>query len=311
MSKKSEASHPGSLVSLFEGVRASQKNIKRVLNPRLLFACVLALLTCQPQGLRADPLPAPSPHGTAPPEIIHLVTTPFCANIRDHVRPAVGLILENDRTIAKSPPLFNRYARGAFNAQDKGAANFSGGAPQADSVYAQSPETSMALQQMSYLVSPIAQNIISAEKLLTAAEMSKPTANPSDDKKLQQIKDQLMETIAFQSASLDLINGFVATQQLGELQHAGQEYIADLSQNDLSAEHPLISVTPGPLQDPNAPGLQQNPYNVDLAAVPGLAVGYNPLSRIVDGLHWVQTETTKRENVAGTSITNALSECDK
>jgi hypothetical protein len=282
-----------------------------VLNPRILFLCALALLTCQPQGLLADPAVAPSPRATAPPEIIHLVTTPFCANLRDHVRPAVALILENDKTIAKSPPLFNRYARGAFNAQDKGAGNFTGGAPQADSVYAQSPETSMALQQMSYLVSPIAQNIISAQRLLAADEMTKPSANPSDDKKLEQIKNQLLETIAFQSASLDLINGFVATQQLGELQHAGEEYIADLSQTDISATHPLVSVTPGPLQDPNAPGIQQNPYNVDLAAIPGLAVGYNPLSRIVDGLHWVQAETTKREDAAGTSITNALTECNK
>lgn len=227
------------------------------------------------------------------------------------MRPAVALILENDKTIAKSPPLFNRYARGAFSAQDKGSGNFSSGAPQADSIYAQSPETSMALQQMSYLVSPIAQNIISAQKLLTAVEMTKPSGNPTDDKKLDQIKNQLMETIAFQNASLDLINGFVATQQLGELQHAGEEYIADLSQTDISATHPLISITPGPLQDPNAPGLAQNPYNVDLAAIPGLAVGYNPLTRIVDGLHWVQSETTKRENAAGTSITNALSECNK
>ena len=221
------------------------------------------------------------------------------------------MILENDKTIAKSPPLFNRYARGAFSAQDKGAENFSNGAPGPDSMYAQSPETSMALQKMSYLVSPIAQNIISAQKLLTAADMSEPTGNASDDKKLAQIKNQLMETIAYQNASLDLINGFVATQQLGELQHAGQEYIADLSKNDLSATHPLISVTPGPLQDPNAPGLTQNPYSVDLAAIPGLAVGYNPLTRIVDGLHWVQSETAKRENAAGTSITNVLAECNK
>ncbi|HEY1977464.1 MAG TPA: hypothetical protein VGG89_12995 [Candidatus Baltobacteraceae bacterium] len=282
-----------------------------MLKRRLLTLCTLVLLTCQPHLAFADSSASPAPKGTPPPQIYRVVTTPLCAKLRDHVRPAVAMILENDKTIAKSPPLFARYARGAFSAQDKGAANFSNGAPGPDSAYNQSPETSMALQKMSYLVSPIAQNIISAQKLLTAAEMTEPTGNPTDDKKLQQIKSQLMETIAYQNASLDLINGFVATQQMGELQHAGQEYIADLSQTDISATKPLISVTPGPLQDPNAPGIQQSPYDVDLAAIPGLAVGYNPLTRIVDGLHWVQAETAKRENAAGTSITNVLSECNK
>jgi len=282
-----------------------------VLNRRLLIPCTLALLICRPPAVLADTSASPAPARTPPPEIYHVITTPFCAKLHDRVRPAVAMILQTDQTIAKSPPLFNRYARGTFSAQDKGAGNFSNGAPAPDSMYAQSPETSMALQQMSYLVSPIAQNIIAAQKMLTTVEMTESTGNPSDDKKLAQIKDQLLEAIAYQSASLDLINGFVATQQMGELQHAGQEYISDLNQTDLSATKPLQQVTPGPLQDPNAPGIQQNPYNVDLLAIPGLAVGYNPLTRIVDGLHYVQAETAKRENQAGTSISNALLECNR
>jgi hypothetical protein len=301
----------GGPASYTEGLQPLQKNTNRVLTPRFLSLCALALLACQPRPLLADSSANPAPQRTAPPEIYHVVTTPFCAKLHERVRPAVAMILENDKTIAKSPPMFNRYARGAFNAQEKAAGNFSNGAPAPDSIYARSPETSMALQQMSYLVSPIAQNIITAQKLLTAADMTESTGNPGDDKKLQQIKNQLLETIAYQNASLDLINGFVTTQQMGELQHAGEEYINALNQTDISATKPLVRLTPGPLQDPNAPGIQQSPYSVDLAAIPGLAVGYNPLTRIVDGLHWVQAETAKREDAAGSSITNALSECNK
>jgi hypothetical protein len=266
--------------------------------------CVTALSLLPAPGVSAQP--TSSPQRTPPPEIYHVVTTPFCARLHDRVRPAVGMILENDGTIAKSEPLFTKYARGAFAAHDPAAGNFSNGAPPPDSIYAQSSATSMALQQMSYLVSPIAQNLISAQKLLGDA-LTQPTGNPADDAKLVQIKNQLLEAIAFQSASLDLINGFVTTQQMGELQHAGEEYISEISGNDL--EKQPVQQTPGPLQDPNAPGLPQNPYNVDLAAIPGLAVGYNPLTRIVGGLHWVQGETTKRENTAATSITTALKEC--
>jgi hypothetical protein len=270
---------------------------------RFLVTCgAVALCLLPALGRSAQATPTP------PPEIYHVVTTAFCARLHDRVRPAVGMILENDQTIVKSEPLFKKYARGAFSAQDpaEGTHSESGGPPP-DSIYAQSSETSMALQQMSYLVSPVAQNLIAAQKLL-GDELTKPTGNPADDAKLAQIKDQLLETIAFQSASLDLINGFVTTQQMGELQHAGEEYIAAISGNDLSKQP--IQQSPGPLQDPNAPGLPQNPYNVDLLAIPGLAVGYNPLTRIVGGLQWVQSETTKRENAAATSITAALKECN-
>jgi hypothetical protein len=270
-------------------------------------ACVIASLFAAPSIALAGGA-SPSPDRTPPPQIYHTITTPMCSRLHDRVRPAVAMILQNDQTIAKSHPLFKKYARGAFGAQDPTAGNFSNGAPPAnDSINNQSPETSMALQQMSYLVSPIAQNILSAQKLLDDAELLQPTGDPNDDRQLQQIRNQLLETIAFQSASLDLVNGFVTTQQMGELQHAGEEYIGQISGSDLTKN--IATPTPNPFQDPNTPGLPQNPYNFDLTAVPGLAVGYNPLNRIVGGLQWLQAETTKRENTAATSITAALKEC--
>lgn len=269
---------------------------------------MVALVLVLPQRGFAD-VASPAPQRTPPPQIIRIVTTSFCARLRDHVRPAVAMILQNDQTIAKSPPLFKRYARGAFASQDSASGNFSNGAPSAtDSIYNQSPETSLALQQMSYLVNPIAQNVIAAQKLLDDLE-SKMTGNPNDDRELLRIKSQLLAAIAGQSASLDLINGFVATQQMGELQHAGTEYIASIQGTGTTTA--IAHETPNPLQDPNTPGLAPNPYTIDLTAVPGLSVGYNPLSRIIEGLKWVQQETARRENDAATSITSALAVCAK
>jgi hypothetical protein len=217
------------------------------------------------------------------------------------------MILQNDQTIAKSPPLFKKYQRGAFAAQD--VASATGAQPSGDSMYNQTPETSMALQQMSYLVIPIARNIIAAQTLLDDANMVAPTGNPSDDATLAKIKAQLLETIAFQSASLDLINGFVQTMQMGEIQHAGEEYLGAIQGGDLTT--PIVKDTPNPWQDPNAPGLPANPYALDPSQIPGLMVGYNPLSHIVDGLQWLQVETQKREDAAGKTIGDALSGCGK
>jgi hypothetical protein len=250
-----------------------------------------------------------APQGTPPPQIYHIVTTALCARLHETVRPAVAMILQNDQTIAKSPPLYHKYARGAFTAGDTDDPN--GTAPQnnSDSINNSSPETRMALQQMSYLVFPISHNLISAQTLLDNPKLLEPTGNPNDDARLAQIRKQLLETVAFQSASLDLINGFVQTQQMGELQHAGEEYLSSIQGND--STYQMAQATPNPWQDPNTPGLTPNPYAFDVTTVPGLAVGYNPLQRILTGLQWLQGETATRENAAGKSITDALAQCNK
>jgi hypothetical protein len=212
------------------------------------------------------------------------------------------MILQNDGTIAKGAPLFKRYGRAVF---ENGVASGVGG----DSINNQSPATSMTLQQMSYLVSPIARNLIAAQTLLDDEKLLAPTGNPADNATLEQIKKQLLETVAFQSASLDLINGFVQTQQMGELQHAGEEYIGAIQ--GTGASYQTVRETPNPWQDPNTPGISQNPYSLDPSQIPGLAVGYNPLSRIEDGVAWLQSETAKREDVAGRTISAALAACPK
>jgi hypothetical protein len=270
----------------------------------LPLACVLACAGLLPIASRSASTTAPA--ATAPPEIYHVVTSALCARLHERVRPAVAMILQNDATIAKSPPLFKRYARGTLTSN---VANANGGPTSGDSIYNSTPETSMALQQMSYLVTPIARNIITAETLLTDGKLLAPTGNPTDDATLQQIKQQLMETMAYQSASLDLINGFVQTMQMGEIQHAGQEYLASIQGTGSSAQS--VQQEPNQWQDPNTPGLPPNPYALDVTQIPGLAVGYNPLSHIVDGLSWLQVETRKREDIAGQTISAVVTQCGK
>jgi hypothetical protein len=57
--------------------------------------------------------------------------------------------------------------------------------------------------------------------------------------------------------------------------------------------------------------LSPNPYAFDPATIPGLAVGYNPITNIVGGLKWTQDETQKREDAAGKAISAAMSQCPK
>jgi len=268
----------------------------------LLAACVLTCAGFLPLAARSDGTAPTTPAGTPPPQIYHVVTTAICARLHERVRPAVAMLLQNDQNIAKSPPLFKKYQRGTLTADGTGLGM------NGDSMNNSSPETSMALQQMSYLVIPIARNLIAAQTMLDDAKLVESTGNAADDAKLAQIKKQLLETIAFQSASLDIINGFVQTQQMGELQHAGEEYLGSIQGTDMGT---LPHETPNPWQDPNTPGLPPNPYALDVTQIPGLALGYNPLTNVMNGLGWLQAETQKREDVAGATIDQVLSQCGK
>jgi hypothetical protein len=265
----------------------------------LFLACALAYAGLLTAPARSDST-ATTAKSTPPPQIYHIVTTALCARLRQSIRPAIAMVLQNNLTIAKSPPLFKKYQRAVF---ENGVATSAGG----DSINNQSPATNMTLQQMSYLVFPISRNLIASQTLLDDPKFVQPTGSASDDALLAKIRSQLLETIAFQSASLDIINGFVATQQMGEIQHAGQEFLGAIQGTD--ATYHTVRVTPNQFQDPSSPGLPPNPYAFDVAQVPGLAVGYNPLSRIMDGLQWLQLETAKREDTAGTTISAANSQC--
>ncbi len=274
----------------------------------LLSACLSICAGLLPTAARSDGGATGSK--TPPPQIYHIVTTALCARLHQRVAPGVAMILQNDTTIAKSPPLFKRYQRGALTSVDVASSDYSNAkTPNGDSIYAHTPETDMAMQQMSYLVFPVSRNLIAAQTLLDDPKLLAPTGNARDDATLTKIRSELLETIAFQSAALDLINGFVETQRMGQLQHAGEEYLGSIQGSETTTKP--IRVTPNPWQDPNTPGLAPNPYAFDPATIPGLSVGYNPLSKIMDGLQWLREETHKREDAAGQTITAALSECGK
>jgi hypothetical protein len=259
-------------------------------------ATLTGCLAFLPTIAAAGPTPSPS----APPVIYHVVTSAFCERLQDRIRPAVALILETDPIIAKSPPLFNKYQNQVFAAADP--------MKPYDSINAQSPGVDAVLQRMSYLVHPIAQNIIAAQTILGKDELVPPTGNSDDDKRIADLKTKLLQTIATQNASLDLINGFVQTQQLGEIQHFGTEYIASITNTGVLGAPSAATPAPG-LQDPDAPGVTQNPYAIDPAQIPGLAVGYNPLQKVIDGLQWTRAQTQQKESAAADAVMSAVARC--
>ena len=88
----------------------------------------------------------------------------------------------------------------------------------------------MALLALENLVRPIANNVIAIQTILSNPQLTTPTGREDDDKRLADMRAKLLKTLAAQNASLDIISGFVDTQQMADLQHAGQEYINEVNQ---------------------------------------------------------------------------------
>jgi len=283
--------------------------------PAALILAIAAIAPAPPIAAAATAAtPAPT-NATPPPQIYHIITRPLCSELHKHISPAIGMMLQNDQNIKKGPELFSRYNRGALDGPDNSASNSAG--PNGGVVMSgesggsnMTASQNMALLGMENLVSPIANNIIATQKLLDSPALAQGTGNVQDDKQLQAMRDKLLKALATQNAALDIISGFVATQQMGDLQHAGQEYISAMNQSDQTGKSTGATPTPNPLlYDTTQAGLPPNPYDINLAAIPGLTLGYNPTTRLLDALHWTIQETTARENDAAKAVMNGAAEC--
>jgi len=283
--------------------------------PAALILAIAAIAPAPPiTAATTSATPAPM-NATPPPQIYHIITRPLCSELHKHIAPAIGMMLQNDQNIKKGPELFSRYNRGALDGPDNSASNSAG--PNGGVVMSgesggsnMTASQNMALLGMENLVSPIANNIIATQKLLDSPALAQGTGNVQDDKQLQAMRDKLLKALATQNAALDIISGFVATQQMGDLQHAGQEYISAMNQSDQTGKSTGATPTPNPLlYDTTQAGLPPNPYDINLAAIPGLTLGYNPTTRLLDALHWTIQETTARENDAAKAVMNGAAEC--
>jgi hypothetical protein len=266
-------------------------------------AAVLALVVALATGATGP---------TPPPEIYHIITRPLCAQLHDRIAPAIGMMLQNDTTIKKSPDLFKAYNKAALYGNDAGSSHGNMNAEQSAGGAANATlneSQNMALLGMENLIRPIANNIIAIQTTLDSPALTKGTGLPDDDKQLKDIREKLLKALASQNAALDIISGFVDTQQMADLQHTGEEYIGDISQPDVKTEG---TPAPDPLTfNPNYAGLPPNPYTIDLASIPGLTLGYNPVTRLIDALHWTIDQTATRENDAAKAVMSSAAICSK
>lgn len=277
----------------------------RIPVPAMLLAVVLT-------GTAAT-APSPQPTPTPPnlPEIYHTMSRPLCSALATKIRPAIAMMAQNDMTIAKSPPLFGDYIKTASAGSDSGR--------------------DMAVYRLNQLVTPLVQNSLAIQKLLEDPDVFPTTAHSDDDKRLMDLKVKMLKALATQQSSLDIINGFVQTQELSSMQHEGFGYMHAITGDYGTPGQPNA---PGPNQNPGSPivggstqtnanqstpsdfddlvlqaGLTPNPFEFDPTQIPGLQVGYNQIGKLKEGLEWTQDESKKDEGPLSQAIISAAQAC--
>jgi hypothetical protein len=262
-----------------------------------LLCAVLAVAA--PSGAPAAPTEALS--STPPPEIYHGVSRPLCSALQTRIRPAIGMMIQNDQTIAKSPPMFNDYISSKVSGSDG--------------------RTNLAVMHLENLVTPLVNNILAIQKLLEDPSVFPLKPQTDDEKRLALLKDQMFKALAAQQAALDVISGFVDTQQLSAMQHEGFGYISSITNPDVAGQtnQAVTAMTGGspnqtrpPVFDDTAlhAGLAPNPQEIDLTTIPGLEVGYNPLNRLRDGVVWTQDQSKKAEATLADTVVDTARMCN-
>lgn len=249
----------------------------------------------------ATAVPSPVPSAPQLPTIYHSVSRPLCSSLGARIEPALGLMIQDDAEIQKSVPMFQDYImRASDGSSDAGR--------------------DMAVMHLESLVSPLAKNTIEVQRLLEDPAVFPQRARNDDDKRLIQIKTDMLKTLAAQEAALDIINGFVTTQQLGEMQHAGFGFLESQTVGPNGQADPSVTQALGPTPDPlHRPqtfddlalqaGLSPNTYGIDPTTIPGLSVGYNPISSLKDGVIWTQKAEKKIQQPLVKAVIGAARSC--
>ncbi len=265
----------------------------RLSAPALCAALALLAGSGPAVGATAKPSPKPTPLKT----IKHVYSTSrLCTGLRRSVGPAVGRVLQNDKTIATSRPLFQDFVKNSATSSEGGK--------------------QMDVERLEGLISPLVNNTQAIEQLLNDPIFARKPAN-DNDKQLLLLRAHLEQILAEQKRALDLVSGFVDTEQLGQLQSEGHQYDSAItgtgttqnqtkpSTSPTTAPDPILNAGIHP-QDPNSDPATKNDPRLQST---GNQLGYNPLNAFDQQMFDYQAQIAQSESLATLSLMKAIPIC--
>lgn len=252
-----------------------------------------------PAATKVTPMPTATPLKT----ITHLHVSPLCTGLRRNIGPAIGKVLQNDKLIATSRPLFRSFVKNNAASSQAGQ--------------------DLDMMRMERLIGPMVQNTEAIKKLLADPYVFPKHANSDGDKELLDMRNHLQSVLSQQERVLDVISGFVDTQQLGELQAAGHEYDSAINGSETQSNNGK-NVTP-PSQNTAGRNLAPTPPPAAIlnAGVPnqlqqqndprfkstGNTLGYNPLNAFEGAIAEYQQQIDAGENTTAQLVMKAVPQC--
>ena len=231
-----------------------------------------------------SPTPAPTPLKT----ISHLHVLRMCTGLRRSIYPAVGRVLQNDKVIADSRPLFQDYVKqSATNTQ---------------------AAVDLDVVRLERLIDPLVKNTQAIERLLNDPIYPLHAASQSEQDLLD-MRTHLQDVLAQQKRALDLVSGFVDTQQMGELQNAGHEFDSATAPDKQSSPPPQAAPTTAP-NDILSAGIPNPQRSNDPRFTPTDSLeGYNPLNGFDQQMGSYQQTIAASEDAASKIIFKVVPEC--
>jgi hypothetical protein len=233
---------------------------------------------------------------TPPPlkEIVHVRSSALCSGLKKTILPVVGHEIQIDKMIATSRPIFNDLTTKRRLGSGKAAED-------------------LDVVRLEGLIRPLNDNIGAAKKLLEDPKAFPKQATTQQDKDLLAIRDSLRASVARQENVLDMISGFVDTQQLGELQAAGNEYNSAITGGATPNPSGPASPTPDPglltagvgANNPNDPVRKNDP----LYKESGTLYGNDIYSAFSQAVAQYQQEIGKHESAASELILHNVPQC--
>ncbi len=238
------------------------------------------------------PLPTPTPQSALAPlrTIASVRATPYCSALRHNVAPAIAGVIESDRAIDASDPIFRAmYQHGTIE---------------------HSESMEFDIIQMESLITPLVKAQRAIDNALADKAVFVKSPKTDDDRKLLEIKRELEAVQSNQKAALNVISGLVATYQLGEMQEQDTPIGAQDSMRAVpNAQGPLSAsptaaatllnagVAPGaigrlPSEDPANYGPFQDPF-----------------APLHSAIGWLRRDGDAKETVASKTILTAVEQC--
>ena len=241
----------------------------------------------------------PAPAATPPKTIIHERVSPLCTGLRQNIGPAIGKVLQNDAVIAQSRPLLRGYAKASATS---------------------SISRDLQVSRVERLISPLVKNTASIDKLLNDPYIFPKHPISDSDRQLLEIRAYLQQVVNQQKRALDVISGFVDTEQLGQIQEAGRDALRIVDAHEMTnaqgAPNAAVAAGSAPTPQPNEilnAGLakttaQKVTVDPNLQGT-NLTLGHNPLDVFDQAIGDYQQQLQGSEGQTAALVMKALPQC--